>query len=68
LPAYPFCKAEFAIRKRFRYSASAEYQNRKIFVFLIEKISRGITKKCLENFSVLPAVAKRRRAETLDKI
>jgi hypothetical protein len=41
-------------------------QNRKIFVSLIEKIfARGRLKKCRENFSVLLAEAKRRRAETL---
>ncbi|MBA7521101.1 hypothetical protein ES705_13203 [subsurface metagenome] len=52
--------------ERFRNSALAEYQNRKIFVSLIEKIfTRGRLKKCLENFSVLLAV---RRAETLGGI
>ncbi len=40
--------------KRFRNSALAEYQNRKIFVSLIEKIlTSARLKKCLENFSVL---------------
>ena len=55
--------------KRFRNSALAEYQNRKIFVSLIEKnFCEGTIKKCLENFSVLLAEAKRRRAETLGGI
>jgi len=40
--------------KRFRNSALAECQNRKIFFSLIEKIFAGARlKKCLENFSVL---------------
>ena len=40
--------------KRFRNSALAEYQNRKIFFSLIEKIFAGRRlNKCLENFSVL---------------
>jgi len=44
----------------------AEYQNRKIFFSLIEKNFGGARlKKCRENFSVLLAKAKRRRAETL---
>jgi len=44
-------------------------QNRKIFVSLIEKNLWGRRlKKCRENFSVLLAVAKRRRAETLGGI
>jgi len=43
-----------------------EYQNRKIFFSLIEKNFGGARlKKCRENFSVLLAEAKRRRAETL---
>jgi len=47
----------------------AEYQNRKIFFSLIEKDFGGARlKKCRENFSVLLAVAKRRRAETLGGI
>jgi hypothetical protein len=47
----------------------AEYQNRKIFFSLIEKNFRGARlKKCRENFSVLLAEAKRRRAETLGGI
>jgi hypothetical protein len=51
--------------KRFRNSALAEYQNRKNFVSLIEKIfARGRLKRYLENFSVLLAEAKRMRAET----
>ena len=55
--------------ERFRNSALAEYQNRKIFVSLIEKIFvRGRLKRCLENFSVLLAKAKRRRVETLGGI
>ena len=46
--------------------ASAGRQNRKIFVSLIEKNFGGVRiKKCKENFSVLLAEAKRRRAETL---
>jgi len=46
--------------------ASAERQNRKIFVSLIEKNFGGARiKKCSENFSVLSAV---RRAETLGGI
>ena len=49
--------------------ASAGKQNRKIFVSLIEKKFGGRRlKKCRENFSVLLAVAKRRRAETLGGI
>jgi len=41
-------------------------QNRKIFISLIEKNFGGARlKKCKENFSVLLAEAKRRRAETL---
>jgi len=41
----------------------AEYQNRKFFFFLIEKIfARGLLNKCLENFSVLLRVSV---AETL---
>lgn len=52
--------------KRFRNSASAERQNRKIFVSLIEKNFGGARlKKCRENFSVLFVEAKRRRTETL---
>lgn len=44
-------------------------QNRKIFFSLIEKNFGGARlKKCRENFSVLLAVAKRRRAETLGGI
>ena len=44
-------------------------QNKKIFFSLIEKIWGGRRlKKCRENFSVLLAVAKRRRAETLGGI
>ena len=40
--------------KRFRNSALAECQNRKIFFSLIEKILSGTRlNKCLENFSVL---------------
>jgi len=40
--------------KRFRNSALAECQNRKIFFSLIEKIFAGARlNKCLENFSVL---------------
>jgi small nuclear ribonucleoprotein (snRNP)-like protein len=55
--------------ERFRNSALAEYQNRKIFFSLIEKIFvKGRLKKCLENFSVLLAEAKRRRTETLGGI
>jgi len=54
------------MRKRFRYSAIAEYQDRKIFVSLIEKIREGVIKKCLENFSVLFAEEKRKRTETLN--
>jgi len=47
----------------------AEYQNRKIFFSLIEKNFGGARlKKCRENFSVLLAEAKRRRAETLSRI
>jgi hypothetical protein len=47
----------------------AEYQNRKIFFSLIEKNFGGARlKKCRENFSVLLAEAKRRRAETLGGI
>jgi len=46
--------------------ASAERQNRKIFVSLIEKNFGGARiKKCSENFSVLLAI---RRAETLGGI
>ena len=46
--------------------AKAGRQNRKIFVSLIENNFGGARiKKCLENFSVLLAEAKRRRAETL---
>jgi len=41
LPVYLPCKAEPEMRERFRYSAIAEYQDRKIFVSLIEKDSRG---------------------------
>ena len=49
--------------------ASAGRQNRKIFVSLIEKNFGGVRiKKCKENFSVLLAEAKRRRAETLGGI
>ena len=49
--------------------ASAGKQNRKIFVSLIEKKFGGRRlKKCRENFSVLLAVAKRRRTETLGGI
>ncbi|MCK4520757.1 hypothetical protein KAT95_02715 [Candidatus Parcubacteria bacterium] len=54
--------------KRFRNSALVEYQNRKIFFSLIEKNLGQAIKKCLENFSVLLAVAKQRRAETLGGI
>jgi len=55
--------------ERFRHSASAEYQNRKIFFSLFEKKFGGARlKKCRENFSVLLAEAERRRAETLDGI
>jgi len=55
--------------ERFRNSALAEYQNRKIFIFLIQKIfARGRLKKCLKDFSVLLAEAKRRQAETLGGI
>ncbi|TSC92377.1 MAG: hypothetical protein CEN89_728, partial [Candidatus Berkelbacteria bacterium Licking1014_7] len=44
-------------------------QNRKIFVSLIEKnLASRRLKKCLENFSVLLAEAKRRRTETLGGI
>jgi hypothetical protein len=47
----------------------AEYQNRKIFFSLIEKNFGGARlKKCRENFSVLLAEAKRRRAEMLGRI
>ena len=47
----------------------AEYQNRKIFFSLFEKIFGGARlKKFRENFSVLLAVAERRRAETLGGI
>ena len=47
----------------------AEYQNRKIFFSLIEKNFGGARlKKCSENFSVLFAEAKQRRAETLGGI
>jgi len=69
LPACQPCEAGLGW-ERFRNSALAEYQNRKIFFSLIEKIfARGRLKKCLENFSVLlAAVAKRRRAETLGGI
>jgi hypothetical protein len=46
-----------------------EYQNRKIFFSLIEKNFGGARlKKCRENFSVLLAEAKRRRAEMLGRI
>ena len=49
--------------------ASAGRQNRNIFVSLIEKNFGGARiKKCKENFSVLLAEAKRRRAETLGGI
>jgi len=49
--------------KRFRNSALAEYQNRKIFVSLIEKNFGGVRLKDVKKiFSVLLAV---RRAETL---
>ena len=48
--------------ERFRLSALAERQNRKIFFSLIEKNFGGVRlKKCRENVSVLLAV---RRAET----
>jgi hypothetical protein len=47
----------------------AEYQNRTFFFSLIEKNFGGARlKKCREKFSVLLAVAKRRRAETLGGI
>ncbi|MBU4421910.1 hypothetical protein KKB41_03065 [Patescibacteria group bacterium] len=47
----------------------AEYQNRKIFVSLIEKnFAMGVIKKCRENVSVLLAKAKRKWAETMDEI
>ena len=46
--------------------AKAGRQNRNIFFSLIEKNFGGARlKKCRENVSVLLAVAKRRRAETL---
>ena len=49
--------------------AKAGIQNRKIFFSLIEKNFGGARiKKCSENFSVLLAEAKRRRAETLGGI
>ena len=47
----------------------AEYQNKKIFFSLIEKSLGGARlKKCRENFFVLLAETKRRRAETLSRI
>jgi len=47
----------------------AEYQNRTFFFSLIEKNFGGARlKKCREKFSVLLAVVKRRRAETLGGI
>jgi hypothetical protein len=55
----PVCSAKQGLGwERFRNSALAEYQNRKIFVSLIEKIfcERAI-KKCLKDFSVLLAEA-----------
>jgi len=56
-------------RSVFAIPPKAEYQNRKIFFSLIEKkFARGAIKKCLENFSVLLAEAKQRRAETLGGI
>jgi len=55
--------------ERFRHSAPAEYQNRKIFFSLIGKnFGRARLKKCEENFSVLLAEAERRRVETLGGI
>jgi hypothetical protein len=55
--------------ERFRLSALAEGQNRNIFFSLVEKNFGGARiKKCRENVSVLLAVAKRRRAETLSGI
>ncbi|MFH1402236.1 MAG: hypothetical protein ABIG87_01255 [Patescibacteria group bacterium] len=69
MPACPSAEGGQWGGKRFRNSALAEYQNRKIFVSLIEKNFGGRRlKKCRENFSVLLAEAKRRRAETLDGI
>jgi len=57
------------VGKRFRNSALAGKQNRKVFFSLIEKNFGGARlKKCRENFSVLFAVAKRRRTETLGGI
>ena len=48
------------IGKRFRNSALAGKQNRKVFFSLIEKNFGGARlKKCRENFSVLVAVAER---------
>ena len=69
-----FCPPAFRRRRNRGESvsaipASAGKQNRKIFVSLIEKKFGGRRlKKCRENFFVLLAETKRRRAETLSRI
>ena len=50
LPNKPVCQRQTRTRRRFRYSASAEYQNRKIFVSLIEKNCEGAIKKMFRKF------------------
>jgi len=50
LPTKPVCRRQTRTRKRFRYSALAEHQNRKIFVSLIEKICEGAIKKMFRKF------------------
>ena len=55
--------------ERFRFSLIKRNTKQKNFLFLLkEKIAREKIKKCRENFSVLLAEAKRRRAETLGRI
>jgi hypothetical protein len=55
--------------KRFRNSALAEYQNREIFVSLIQENFEGARLKDVKKiFLFLLAEAKRRRAETLGGI